>query len=144
MPEAYPSSLTTEHVKSHLQKLRVKAKTNRDKQLADCDALLAQEYNLDTGDYIQEPGLTNAMYEKIASRFGIAYEMLKEPERFANEMSGAFKEGTATAGKASSVPSAKKSEQSNATANKDTTPQHLRSDNGTDGSHQNKRHKNLI
>ena len=91
MPEAYPSSLTTEHVKSHLQKLRVKAKTNRDKQLADCDALLAQEYNLDTGDYIQEPGLTNAMYEKIASRFGIAYEMLKEPERFANEMSGAFK-----------------------------------------------------
>jgi SHAQKYF class myb-like DNA-binding protein len=88
MPDAYPSSLTTEHVKSHLQKLRVKSKCNRDLQFKVCDDLLSKEYDIQTGKYINDKHpLTEDLYDLVSSRFAIAYEMLSEPERFANEMS---------------------------------------------------------
>ena len=86
MPKAYPSSLTTEHVKSHLQKLRVKAVDNRQYQLEICDNLLQEEYDIATGKYIGETALTESTYELYSQRFAIAKEMLTDPRRFSLEL----------------------------------------------------------
>ena len=82
MPGAYPSSLTTEHVKSHLQKLRVKCKESRAMLTEDCDQELLEEYDVASGALIALVESPETSYVEILSRFSIPIEMLTDPTRF--------------------------------------------------------------
>ena len=58
MGNAFPESLTTEHMKSHLQKLRNNAKATRDAEVQLCETALRQEYDTRgtyTGPAIDDP-----------------------------------------------------------------------------------------
>lgn len=105
MPNAYPDSLTTEHVKSHLQKLRVKSKASREHQIQQCDDELMHEYDVE-GKYIGKDPLTDADYEKYAQRFAIATEMLTDPKRFSSQLLPELKQNKIAAGAAGAASAA--------------------------------------
>ena len=81
MPGAYPDTLTMEHIKSHLQKLRVKSVTSKDLQTKLCDYHVLQQYNIDEKNL--RKGFENTILQDGAAlRFGIQIEMLTDPSRF--------------------------------------------------------------
>jgi hypothetical protein len=80
---AYPSTLTMEHVKSHLQKLRVNSSTTRDPQIQLCGYNIRKEYELETGR-LREGAAGRIIQPGAPLRMAIPIELLTDPRRFSH------------------------------------------------------------
>ena len=81
MAGAYPSTLTMEHVKSHLQKLRVNSSTTRDPQIKLCEYYIRKEYNTQTRR-VRKDAASEVIQPGTPMRMAIPIELLTDPKRF--------------------------------------------------------------